>query len=326
MTAIRSQKAFTLVELLVVLAIIALLVGLLLPAVQAAREAARSFTCRNNLKQTTLALLSYESAHRKFPPGRGMPVPRNFSTFTYILPFIEQTTTYNQIDYLQPPTDFQFDSLSFSGTANRLAAKTRMSFLVCPSNGRDGQVPNVIDKATDYVGNAGSGLLNLGSLRGADGVLFENSATRFADIFDGTSQTAIFGERWNGPGQKNVTFGNFDPEGIEWLRTGSEPTYTNCYVNSNMQPIIFYTGERGGRWMQGDYFNTLYNHYHAPGKMYACVNSTGTKGMLVLYSRHPGGPHVAYCDGHVDNVSNGIDETVWHAWGSRAGAEIVSAP
>jgi prepilin-type N-terminal cleavage/methylation domain-containing protein len=63
------RAAFTLIELLVAIAIIAALAALLLPAVQNAREASRRTSCINNLKQLSLACLSYESTHRTLPSG-----------------------------------------------------------------------------------------------------------------------------------------------------------------------------------------------------------------------------------------------------------------
>ncbi len=63
----KRNAAFTLVELLVVIAIIGMLMALLLPAVNAAREAGRRAVCQNSLKQLSLALLSYDSARQTLP-------------------------------------------------------------------------------------------------------------------------------------------------------------------------------------------------------------------------------------------------------------------
>lgn len=111
------RNAFTLVELLVVIAIIGILIALLLPAVQAARESARRSQCANNMKQLGVGLHNYYDAHKKFPPagyGYGWclnsptyPVQKitNTNGWVLVLPYIEQTAAYDQLDVNQAMSD-----------------------------------------------------------------------------------------------------------------------------------------------------------------------------------------------------------------------------
>jgi len=124
----RRHHGFTLVELLVVIAIIGILIGLLLPAVQMAREAARRTQCRNNLKQVGLGMHSFLSAQGTFPPGEKLTCANceDVAWSVFILPFMESSTIYNQIDF----------SKSVLTQRNFTAVNTVIPTYLCPSTSR----------------------------------------------------------------------------------------------------------------------------------------------------------------------------------------------
>ncbi len=115
----RTRSAFTLFQLLTVLAILAFGFALFMPGVAKMRLMAARAQSTNNLKQISLALINYADATRQLPPGVD---DNNFSAAAKVLPYLEQGNLFNSIKFDKPVTD----------EANAAARKTVIATFLDP--------------------------------------------------------------------------------------------------------------------------------------------------------------------------------------------------
>ncbi len=333
----RNTHGFTLVELLVVIAIIGILIGMLLPAVQQVREAARRINCGNNLRQISLALLSYENGHKEFPPGHivnpewpfiqfelepppggldlaSEPDPRLaqpnrgrfWSWMLRVAPFMEMDGVYNEVDFKESPWwQFREDGTPINGIS--------VTGYVCPSETRGMAVwtaPNGNEAAiTSYLGVSGRDSYK--ETGGQDGIIYCNSSTRIAEIRDGTSNTLMVGERTP---SENLRYG------WQWAGAGDNNLGETDVVLGVHERIAVPRGADPNN-SETDFFRPGVND--DPSNLHRFHH----------WSFHPGGGMWALADGSVhfyshsidrgNNGSNGFEPTLLEKLATRNGGEVV---
>jgi len=294
----KSRRAFTLVELLVVIFIIGLLVALLLPAIQAAREAARRSQCLNNLRQIGVALHLHHDAKGRFPPGHycdkagcGNNGGSESTWVTWLLPFMEHQALWDRIDWRY--------GFGHAPNCNGEVVAYPPPLMRCPSSAAGGARPWVgLYARGTYVANNGTGPMRESDIyhvpvQRPAGVFYLNSWLNMSSILDGTSNTAFVSE----------------------LRLLED--------NRDFRGVLHYPE------------GPLYHHNRTPNTLVAdeirhshCVNDprspcVGTFAAwiprymtMTARSYHPGGVNLLMGDGHVRFVSESVSLGVWQAAGT----------
>ncbi len=236
-----TRKAFTLVELLVVITIIGMLMALLLPAVQAAREAARRATCVNNQKQLALAMVNFESSRRYFPGWRNQLPDHNASWVVMLFPYLERNDLWNEW---------------MGGTARAV----RINFMICPSNPPTTTAAGRADNA--YVANTGRGNNNI-----ADGVFHDHTNAPNARVsldyisqHGGATTTLVASEKL-GAGRWDIRGDNaFQNIGFMW--EDSRPNNgINAHVSSHHPGgVVAFFADSHYRFLRNDLDYTVYQN------------------------------------------------------------------
>jgi len=353
MSGSASRRAFTLVELLVVITIIGILIALLLPAVQAAREAARRATCTNNLKQAGIALHNYHAALQSFPfrmGGTDKPWTyeggnlSRINGWVLLLSYLEQAPLAQTIAGEQTYAGMTFPA---GGPVPWYSTYepwwVQIPGLLCPSDdGGRKKAANGLGRA-NYHFSAGDTINNNGwaytfppvEVRGIFG---HNSGTRIGDIHDGTSNTIAISERVIGQQAQRIKggivldMGTIDQDPSQCAATrGPNDLYDPSIPTSDLAAWT------GIRWNDG---NIPFNGFTTvlPPNSPSCKTARwdGDWGIYSPTSYHPGGVLGLLADGAVRFISDTINAGqatqkqvtagpspygVWGALGSKSGGE-----
>lgn len=303
----RRAEGFTLVESLVAIGILSVLVALAVIAVSASRESARRTACGANIREVNFAVLHYEAANQRFPPGRlfgkfgSGPYSTAWGWPAMILPFLEAQSMYDRGGVLK------------KRLIDSEIVQEAIPIYLCPSNSYDrsgvredvGNMGSLIVGITNYKAVMGSNWgedpsLNLGlksfgakwtaksidgsfnGLDDGDGCMFRTDSRlerKLEDLVDGASNTYLLGEAL--------------PEYDQFCCWPySNGGYSTCAIPPNIEGVV-----------RSNYANSQ-----------------------SFRSSHAGGLWMAKADGSASFVVESIELAVWQRSASINGGPLVDSP
>jgi prepilin-type N-terminal cleavage/methylation domain-containing protein/prepilin-type processing-associated H-X9-DG protein len=342
LAAHRRSAAFTLIEMLVVIAIIAVLIGLLLPAVQKVRDAANRVKCQNNLKQLGLAAHNYQGTFNQLPPGQDS---QGVGEIVYLLPYFEEQNRFNNFSFRPSLYKlFYQDPLNRPPTTSTMVvprppvlygAEGAMKILTCPSapsnyitslmlvdagtaNGVDypaaGSKPSGPNAASTgvFVFSSEPGGLVLGHTNylGMGGYFSPSQNPQYVGLFTYNSKNSI-GRVPDGT-SNTIMFAEYAGGWVSWGGGGGLPD-----------------GIDGASWVCGYNYSGFGPPKGAVAVLSAPPNNTGANASSWAFfsSTHTGNiVNVGMADGSVQHISTSIDFGTWVALTGYQDGIVVELP
>ncbi len=305
----EMKKAFTLVELLVVITIISMLVGLLTPALLSSRGRARIAQCTNNQHELALAITQYDLAKQRLPGFINRVKGTTVGWVPVLFPFVSRNDLW--VSETLPDETVIHGWRDGAPTATSTRPTPRIAQLICPDD-----ADASIDCPLSYVVNVGvynDTPNNSFHQNGTTGVpvgpgLFRNYSAGGATIslasIQSTSQTVMLSE-------KRITLvtepGDPEPATVtpprQWTTALTDVLLGFSWPNYRPEPLPVPQPTGPMSYYQEMPIGVPYIHPSAPTVKY----------WPPLPPNHPGIVIVTFADGHTESVSNETECRVYKA-------------